>query len=580
MTSPLREMTAAARRMAPGDYTVRVSATSRDEVGELARAFNRMAERPRGGRPAAPRAGRQRQPRAAHAARRAAAPCSRTSSTASPSPTPRPCAPRSTRRERLGRWSATCSTCPGSTPAGAARPARTSRSARCSRPPSPRPGSAVATSRTPCDVSPPDLAVQGRPGPAAPARRQPARQRGPAQPARRHRRGHAPSAGDDRWQLEVTDEGPGIAPADRERVFERFGTARRHRRRRRTGLGLAIARWVTDLHGGTIRFVDPEPGEHGARVRADLPLDPTTRHAQEETRMTEPAPPAGPDAAPPPRRPRAAAVPSRRAVRRLLARRGRARQRPGAARRARRRRARRRRAAVPRPRARHVPRAARGRGASCSPRAGNRRDPFTLACAALCLRAVAAVARVRDAEWIAVLCLLAGAGLCAVGLVRGRTRPAFVLAVLAWPLAGLRGLPWLGRTLRPRHRPRQQARRCVRTVAARGDRPRSSSALLFASADALFAEWVGRRRPRPRVGRPALRRVRRCSSSAASCSPAATSRSTRRPSTAASGRPPGRAPVRVARAGAGRRRRVRAVPGRAGRRSSSAATTTSSGRPG
>ncbi|WP_345459055.1 HAMP domain-containing sensor histidine kinase [Actinoallomurus oryzae] len=43
MTSPLREMTAAARAMARGDYRRRVRATSRDEVGELGRAFNRMA---------------------------------------------------------------------------------------------------------------------------------------------------------------------------------------------------------------------------------------------------------------------------------------------------------------------------------------------------------------------------------------------------------------------------------------------------------------------------------------------------------------------------------------------------------
>ena len=43
MTSPLREMTAAARRMAGGDYAVSVRATSRDEVGELADAFNQMA---------------------------------------------------------------------------------------------------------------------------------------------------------------------------------------------------------------------------------------------------------------------------------------------------------------------------------------------------------------------------------------------------------------------------------------------------------------------------------------------------------------------------------------------------------
>lgn len=43
MTSPLREMAAAARAMAEGDYERRVTASSRDEVGELARAFNRMA---------------------------------------------------------------------------------------------------------------------------------------------------------------------------------------------------------------------------------------------------------------------------------------------------------------------------------------------------------------------------------------------------------------------------------------------------------------------------------------------------------------------------------------------------------
>ena len=43
MTKPLREMTAAAQAMARGDYEIRVRATSRDEVGELARAFNLMA---------------------------------------------------------------------------------------------------------------------------------------------------------------------------------------------------------------------------------------------------------------------------------------------------------------------------------------------------------------------------------------------------------------------------------------------------------------------------------------------------------------------------------------------------------
>ncbi|MFI7697963.1 DUF4153 domain-containing protein [Nonomuraea sp. NPDC049480] len=43
MTKPLRQMASAAQTIAKGRYGLRVSATSRDEVGELARAFNAMA---------------------------------------------------------------------------------------------------------------------------------------------------------------------------------------------------------------------------------------------------------------------------------------------------------------------------------------------------------------------------------------------------------------------------------------------------------------------------------------------------------------------------------------------------------
>ena len=44
MTQPLRDMALAARRMQTGDYTTRVTTTSRDEVGQLAAAFNRMSQ--------------------------------------------------------------------------------------------------------------------------------------------------------------------------------------------------------------------------------------------------------------------------------------------------------------------------------------------------------------------------------------------------------------------------------------------------------------------------------------------------------------------------------------------------------
>jgi two-component system sensor histidine kinase MprB len=67
----------------------------------------------------------------------------------------------------------------------------------------------------------------------------------------------------------VSDEGPGIAPADRERVFERFYRADAARSMPGSGLGLAIvARIVRDHGGGT--FVDETSGG-GAVVGFTLP---------------------------------------------------------------------------------------------------------------------------------------------------------------------------------------------------------------------------------------------------------------------------------------------------------------------
>ena len=70
-------------------------------------------------------------------------------------------------------------------------------------------------------------------------------------------------------ELEVVDEGPGIAPADRGRVFERFYRADSARSGGGSGLGLAIARWIVELHGGAIRAEDAAP--HGCRIVVELP---------------------------------------------------------------------------------------------------------------------------------------------------------------------------------------------------------------------------------------------------------------------------------------------------------------------
>ena len=488
MTSPLREMTVAARRMATGDHSVRVTATSRDEVGELARAFNRMAEELAG-------VDRQRRELVANVSHELRTPlaalCALLENVADGVADPDP----ETLRAALAQGERMTALVNdlldlSRVDAGRAPLARAAVEVR------PLLEAAVAEAEVGgrdvayvVQVRPPDLTVHG-------------------DPARLHQlvanlldnaSRHSPpggtvtiraGAGDDRWQLEVIDEGPGVAPANRERAFERFGTLTDIDGGGGTGLGLAIARWVTDLHDGAIGFADPEPGARGARIRADLPLAPTTRSHREQMPMTESAAaPVGGAATTAPSTPSRAAVPSLaesvvgdfwpdHAV-------------PGNV---------------------AVLLGALGVGVLAGVvlpfrdlglglflvllAAGGvllaasryRRDPFTLTCGALCV-ALSATVVVRDAEWIVMLCLLAAAGLCAVGLARGHSVPSFVLACLAWPLAGLRGLPWLGRT--------------VRIITGRGSGAAllrtalwsvlgiTVFALLFASADALFAEWVG-----------------------------------------------------------------------------------------
>lgn len=69
-------------------------------------------------------------------------------------------------------------------------------------------------------------------------------------------------------EIVVEDDGDGIPPSERERVFERF--YRRAHDGSGTGLGLAIVRWIAHAHGGEVG-VDRSPGG-GARFVAAFPV--------------------------------------------------------------------------------------------------------------------------------------------------------------------------------------------------------------------------------------------------------------------------------------------------------------------
>lgn len=71
--------------------------------------------------------------------------------------------------------------------------------------------------------------------------------------------------------LAVSDDGPGIPPEQRERVFERFTRLddARSAETGGTGLGLAITREIVEAHGGTVTVEQSEAG--GARFVVELP---------------------------------------------------------------------------------------------------------------------------------------------------------------------------------------------------------------------------------------------------------------------------------------------------------------------
>ena len=75
-------------------------------------------------------------------------------------------------------------------------------------------------------------------------------------------------------RFEVTDYGQGIPTSEQNKVFERFHRADPDRSAQKggSGLGLSIARWIVELHGGEIAAQDNQP--NGCRMVVSLPNPP------------------------------------------------------------------------------------------------------------------------------------------------------------------------------------------------------------------------------------------------------------------------------------------------------------------
>ncbi len=71
--------------------------------------------------------------------------------------------------------------------------------------------------------------------------------------------------------IEVADEGIGVPPAERERIFEKFYRIGRSETqgRRGSGVGLALVKHIVDAHRGRVT-VEGGPGE-GSRFTLHLP---------------------------------------------------------------------------------------------------------------------------------------------------------------------------------------------------------------------------------------------------------------------------------------------------------------------
>ncbi len=268
MTSPLRQMTAAAREMAAGRPATPVRTTSRDEVGELARAFTAMSRD-------LATAQAQRRDLLANVAHELKTPVAALRAQLENlvdgvrAPEPSALAEALDQTERLGALVADLLDL-ARAEAGITPLRRSSVVVRAladdvaQEVGIARPGQHVVV-----DV-PENLVAD-----ADPARLRQVLVNLVDNAARHATDGgrvdvRCRSDGADGVVVEVTDDGPGIPREEWDAVFERFrlGAAGAGGIGGGTGLGLAIARWAVVLHGGRIAVV---PSPRGCRIRAELP---------------------------------------------------------------------------------------------------------------------------------------------------------------------------------------------------------------------------------------------------------------------------------------------------------------------
>jgi signal transduction histidine kinase len=275
MTSPLREMVAATRAMARGDYSRRVRATSRDEVGELARAFNTMAAE-------LAETERLRRDLVANVSHELRTPITALRAVLEnlvdqvEPPDPATLRTMLAQTQRLGALinqlldlsRLEAGTIPLERRMFQVQPLLRQALEESRLHLDRGTGKRVRLSLS---IEPPDLRAKG----------DPERIHQVVANLLENAVRHSPEGGDvviaaraERGgiQIEVRDDGPGIPDDEAERVFDRFyrGAAGLSRQGG-TGLGLAIARWIVDLHGGDIRAEANEP--RGCRMVVALPRD-------------------------------------------------------------------------------------------------------------------------------------------------------------------------------------------------------------------------------------------------------------------------------------------------------------------